>query len=556
MAVGLLVGCASGLALGVGLAKTPWEKAWEKVFARRKARADDDEDGVALPASICRTSRPPSVYAGGFARWSSGAGSVGKVFGCEEGTGSEVLSPGVRRLSQNKRRRDSALFTQVEQRVTEEKLVIVMVGLPARGKSYISKALVRYLNFLGCTTSLFNAGSLRRDEGGAGVSASYFDPNNLDAKAQREAMAMQCLEELLGFLREKGNNVGILDATNTTIDRRTKVRNRCAKEQGISVIFLESLCTDSSVLEENYRLKLVNDDYKGMDAEEATADFLQRVVKYEEAYQPVEDVEDGVEMSYIKLIDAGKKLTKNLCLASARKSLPGHVFNLLHSIHLGPRSIFLALVGESENDVVRRFGGDSALTPAGQQRGPALAKFLDKHEAEVREQAIPGSDVEPTLVMCGTLQRHLHTAHHLKLSRTHRRSRTILKLQRLNELCVGGLDGMTRDEVEEYHSEESRGMLENKLTYRYPGEGGESYQDLILRLHENILRLEQLRGSALLLCDPGVFRVFLAYFRGTPLEQIHELEVPKGVIQLTRTHSGFQEMRIDIPVPKLEDWSP
>eukprot|EP00932_Pfiesteria_piscicida_P015594 SRR837773.2805.p1 GENE.SRR837773.2805~~SRR837773.2805.p1 ORF type:complete len:547 (-),score=118.64 SRR837773.2805:41-1441(-) len=446
------------------------------------------------------------------------------------------------------RRRESALFTQVEQRVTEEKLLIVMVGLPARGKSYISKALVRYLNFLGCKTKLFNAGNLRRDEGGAGIGAEFFDPNNQQAKAQREAMAMQCLEDLLDYLKQKGNNVGILDATNTTIERRTKVRERVAKIQGISVIFLESLCNDSSVLEENYRLKLGNDDYKSMSVDAATADFQQRVKKYEQAYQPVEDVEDGHEMSYIKLIDAGKKLIKNKCLTSARRTLPGHVFNLLHSIHLGSRSIFLALVGESENDVSGRLGGDSPLTAVGSARGPALATFLNEQEALAMQTDI-GSECasEPTLVMCGTLQRHLHTVAHLNRSATHRKTRTVLKLQRLNELCVGGMDGMSLEEVEELHPHEWKSMQENAMYYRYPGEGGESYQDLILRLHENILRLEQLRGSAMVLCDPAVLRVFLAYFRGTPLEEVPTLEVPRGVVQLTRTHSGFQEKHIPLP---------
>eukprot|EP00405_Crypthecodinium_cohnii_P019034 CAMPEP_0206475426 /NCGR_PEP_ID=MMETSP0324_2-20121206/34070_1 /ASSEMBLY_ACC=CAM_ASM_000836 /TAXON_ID=2866 /ORGANISM="Crypthecodinium cohnii, Strain Seligo" /LENGTH=567 /DNA_ID=CAMNT_0053950777 /DNA_START=64 /DNA_END=1767 /DNA_ORIENTATION=- len=557
------VGCVTGLALGVGLTKAVSSKQEVRPrIVRQESSSDDGElkersknhanfsggggGGTMVPSK--------SIYAQSFdrRRFAGGSGvqrtlhSLGHGSALEENS---IPSPQPRNGQRSARRRDSALFTQVEHRVTEEKLVIVMVGLPARGKSYISKALLRYLNFLGCTTRLFNAGNLRRDEGKAGINADFFNPNNAAAKAQREAMAMQCLEQLLEFLSEKGNNVGILDATNTTIERRKKVREKVAEYPGMSCIFLESLCTDPSVLQENYRLKLVNDDYKGMDASEATADFENRVQKYEQAYQPLEDVEEGVEMSYIKLIDAGKKLVKHKCQTSARKSLPGHVFKLLHSIHLGARSIFIALVGESENSCLGRLGGDSPLTHIGSQRGPALAKFLNKHEAEELQaaEAAEKDKVEPTLVMCGTLQRHLHTVHHLQMSTPHKKKRTILKFQRLNELCVGGMDGLTLEEVEELYPEEARGMQENKLTYRYPGEGGESYQDLTFRLHENILRLEQLRGSAMVLCDPAVFRVFLAYFRATPLEQIPDLEVPAGIVQFTRTHSGFKEDHIDIP---------
>lgn len=42
------------------------------------------------------------------------------------------------------------------------KLIIVMVGLPARGKSYITKKLARYLNWLQLETEIFNAGERRR----------------------------------------------------------------------------------------------------------------------------------------------------------------------------------------------------------------------------------------------------------------------------------------------------------------------------------------------------------------------------------------------------------
>ncbi|KAH8723546.1 6-phosphofructo-2-kinase-domain-containing protein [Phaeosphaeriaceae sp. PMI808] len=42
------------------------------------------------------------------------------------------------------------------------KLVIVMVGLPARGKSYITKKMARYLNWLQHDTKIFNVGEKRR----------------------------------------------------------------------------------------------------------------------------------------------------------------------------------------------------------------------------------------------------------------------------------------------------------------------------------------------------------------------------------------------------------
>ena len=65
--------------------------------------------------------------------------------------------------------------------VIDDRIVIAMVGLPARGKSYISKAIVRYLTFFGCPIQLFNAGNKRRLDGHAGADASFFDPANAQA---------------------------------------------------------------------------------------------------------------------------------------------------------------------------------------------------------------------------------------------------------------------------------------------------------------------------------------------------------------------------------------
>ncbi|ORY02190.1 6-phosphofructo-2-kinase-domain-containing protein [Clohesyomyces aquaticus] len=51
---------------------------------------------------------------------------------------------------------------KIAQRDVGSKLVIIMVGLPARGKSYITKKMTRYLNWLQHDTKIFNVGEKRR----------------------------------------------------------------------------------------------------------------------------------------------------------------------------------------------------------------------------------------------------------------------------------------------------------------------------------------------------------------------------------------------------------
>jgi len=64
----------------------------------------------------------------------------------------------------------------------EEPLVIAMVGLPARGKSYIVKMTIRYLKWIGFEAKEFNVGSYRRHIGKAGADANFFDGTNPDGQ--------------------------------------------------------------------------------------------------------------------------------------------------------------------------------------------------------------------------------------------------------------------------------------------------------------------------------------------------------------------------------------
>lgn len=148
-----------------------------------------------------------------------------------------------------------------------KKLVIVMVGLPARGKSYVSKKLCRYLNWLQYEVKLFNAGDKRRKRAGGALlalptpepdandlgaeehSANFFNFDNVEGKKFREAVAMETLDDLLDYLLGSSGQVGVFDATNTTVDRREavvqKVRTRAGED--LQVLFLESQCFDKSV---------------------------------------------------------------------------------------------------------------------------------------------------------------------------------------------------------------------------------------------------------------------------------------------------------------------
>eukprot|EP00662_Eupelagonemidae_sp_cell21_P008328 gene8328-biopygen23207 len=62
---------------------------------------------------------------------------------------------------------------------TRTGLILVMVGLPGRGKSFISKRLCRWLNWKGISAKIFNVGAYRRKVTQAAESQTeaYFDPS-------------------------------------------------------------------------------------------------------------------------------------------------------------------------------------------------------------------------------------------------------------------------------------------------------------------------------------------------------------------------------------------
>ena len=266
---------------------------------------------------------------------------------------------------------------RIPQRDVAAKLVIIMVGLPARGKSYITKKLQRYLSWQQHESQVFNVGNRRRKTTGRTVhahpklspepsrldppvqaaatvlfngiqratgqtttppahdyfeptpfhldtpkaevrnaleeeeeeeeededqSAKFFNPSNEKAAKVREHVAMETLDELLDYLLEGGGSVGILDATNSTLERRQHLVERIKqREPKLGILFIESICRDKKLLEANMRLKLYGPDYRDKDPLQSLKDFKERVAAYESAYVPLGDYEEENDLQYIQV---------------------------------------------------------------------------------------------------------------------------------------------------------------------------------------------------------------------------------------------------------------
>ncbi len=395
------------------------------------------------------------------------------------------------------------------------RLVIVMVGLPARGKTYIARKVARFLSWLGYRTRVFNIGDYRRARLGSKHRHEFFDPRNAEGNRARSEMAEAALGDLLTWM-ETGGEVAIYDATNSTHKRRVSVRNRCL-DRGLQVVFIESLCEDPAIIEANIReTKLTSPDYAGMDPDEAVADFRARIAHYESVYQPLTDA-DAEGASYIKLIDVGRVVVVH----RLDGYLPAKLLFYLLNLHVVRRPIYLTRHGESTLNQDGRIGGDAPLSPAGTRYAQALAEFVEL------------LDLKPE-VFTSTLQRTMQTAAPLCVPATPWRA--------LDEIDAGICDGMTYSEIAAQMPHEFEARQRDKLRYRYPR--GESYQDVIARLEPVIIELERQRRPLMVIAHQAVLRALYAYFIDKAPEDVLRMEIPlHTVIQLAPGPYAFVETR-------------
>ena len=561
---------------------------------------------------------------------------------------------------------------RISQRDLGAKLVIIMVGLPARGKSYVTKKLARYLNWLQHDTQIFNVGERRRVaagkspspakfapvdkrkssvhndlvdsvrrlsvsvgstldgsseeeakekkekedkksssektdmdsslpppvvptkilvngqeqdssstmQGGSTVvpstdgqpgqdqdqeqeqeevareaspepmdqSATFFDPQNQRAVKMREQVALESLDELLNYIMEEGGSVGILDATNSTMERRKAIVDHIRARAGpeLGVLFLESSCVDQELLEANMRLKLSGPDYKGQDPVKALDDFKKRVALYEKSYVSLGEYEERNSMAYIQMIDVGRKVVSH----QTNGFLSSQVVYYLLNFNLSPRQIWITRHGESTDNQLGRIGGDSELSENGRRYGRTLTRFIDHQrrqwEIYQRQKDLmrhlpprPGDTTPPNpsyiprdrprnfCVWSSMMKRAVQS-----IEGFNEDEYDVKQMKMLDELHAGKMEGLTYDEIRERFPEEYAHRKKNKLFYRYPGPGGEGYLDVINRLRTVIVEVERMTDHVLLVTHRSVARVLLAYFRGLKRDQVADLDVPLGMLYM------------------------
>ncbi|KAL9181849.1 hypothetical protein ACHAXT_012192 [Thalassiosira profunda] len=477
-----------------------------------------------------------------------------------------------------------------------DRLVIVLVGLPGRGKSFIARKLSNFITWRGSDCKVFNVGRYRRLAADGACDADFFDSKNSAAAELRQKAARLALEDMLQWLdNEDGSGaatptsptsvrkdrVGIFDATNSTKERRDWVLKECTcriKRAGkpTGVVFVESICDDKDLLHANYMTKVKNSpDYRDMDIDVAMADLLSRTKKYEEAYETIEDD----EISYIKIFNLSSKMLVNHIYGRMAKS----IVPALMSWNIGTRPVFVCRAGQTMNEAERAtlncaMSQSENLGKQGRAFRDALFSYMRVECLEFinrRHNAAFSPDLNTGTSISGLVNRGF-TSHtnlaaldsqhtevevdyvgsdgvtplpfpcHIVSSTMPRARQTVdwegmpypvEMLSNLNPLDKGDFTGKELEDLAVKHPEWYNQLVADPFYTRFPG--GECYGDLTSRLESVVVDIEQQVGPVLVVSHVSVLQVLVAYFRNQPIETCTSIALPLNtVLKFTPAKGG------------------
>jgi len=380
-----------------------------------------------------------------------------------------------------------------------DKLYVVMVGLPARGKSTLARRIQSGLEQQGITTAIFNNGDTRRRlYGPQSAMPDFFNPNDESAVARRMEIARMTMEKARQWLTCKGD-VAILDATHGTQTQRRQLLDYL---NDYPVLFIECVNGDPDLLDIFIYRKIQMNEFAAMPPAVARAAFLQRVAYYESVYSPLYH-----EACWMRVDVADCRI-----LAEAPSSaLP--YYPAIRSIIVSRwvNNLYLVRHGDTEYNADGRIGGDPELTPLGQRQAGLLARYF-------RGVSLP-------YVFSSTKKRAVQMLAPLLAERP---IGTAMSMEEFDEIDAGICENMTYNEVRLAMPEEYAARAANKYGYVYPG--GESYAMLRDRVARGLRKALFIagEGSLMIVGHQAINRTILSLFLAHRPGDIPYLNIPQN----------------------------
>ena len=408
------------------------------------------------------------------------------------------------------------------------KLFIVMVGLPARGKSTIALRLLEAFEAEGVNTRIFNNGELRRSHLGVDSSLpDFYHPENEDGRAKRERLAYVNATAARAFMRD-GGQIAILDATNGSPSRREFLESMLTEAP---ILYVECVNNNPELIAASVERKARLPEFSTLSREEAVASFMERISYYEHIYVPPRD-----GCSYL-VVDT---LHNTIIEEHVPARLPYYLRVRDVLVSGWVRELFLVRHGESLFNVEGRIGGDAPLTKTGRMQAEALALEFDR-------QSIP-------YIFTSKRQRARQTATPLKERHS---EAVVIELDELDEIDAGICDGMRYEDIRREMPAEYAARAKDKYAYAYPG--GEGYASMRERVERGFLKALFLSGGQpgiVIVGHQAVNRSILSLFLYRRTEDVPYTYVPQDQyfrISATYRQKLVELVRFSTPLPARND---
>ncbi|KAG5476336.1 hypothetical protein LSCM1_04038 [Leishmania martiniquensis] len=279
-------------------------------------------------------------------------------------------------------------------------LIVIMVGLPGRGKTYVAEQIRRYFQWNGLTSRIFSHQVCRRRVERAmterAVSNAGTEASSPAAVADLESrIAKELAHDLTAYVW-KTSGVAILNGTQTTHARRQLLLRAIRDTRRINmtrVVFVEVVNNNKESIHRN----ILRSKEMFPNAPEDFVDRYYALMRQHEAvYRTLNPLVD-CNMSYIRIED-----TQTYSLNMISGWMPSRLAFMLHNLSHTPMNLYLTRAGEYVDLLNERIGGNSRLTTRGRAYSRALFRYF--------QQEIPSTMALTVMTSCA--KRCTQTVHY------------------------------------------------------------------------------------------------------------------------------------------------
>jgi broad specificity phosphatase PhoE/predicted kinase len=383
--------------------------------------------------------------------------------------------------------------------MSDEKLYIVLMGLPARGKSTLAGRLRDAFLKDGIPTRIFNNGKLRRTYLPLQETASseFYSPENSVAMALRERFARINMERAKAYLRNSGL-VAILDANNARRKRRAIIEKQLDDHP---ILYIECINDDEDILNLSIQEKVKLPEFSHL-KDKAAKEFLKRIDYYKMIYVPLK-----VERNYLRI----DSLQNMIIEEKHSDAIPFYDRLRDYLVTDEVKNLFLIRHTETEDNVENRIGGDSKITEKGKMQATALGTFFKNKKI--------------SYIFTSAKIRTIDTARAISAMQDDCR---IISLKEFDEINAGICERMTYEEIERKLPQVFKKRGADKYHYVYPE--GESYATMKHRITQGIKKsffLNQQSKNIMIVGHQAVNRMILSLFLYRREDDVPYIYVPQ-----------------------------